>query len=265
MGRGARRTSAPVCPMGGGTWARLPLDDRWVAWHGSFPMTHWAPELTIASLRPFAEHRARGVLEARFDASTVDGILAGAWERYRALEPDIPSVPTLGAGVMVHLSAWIVGIYGALCAAGLDEAEAREETARVNWPIYQALASPASTLGGIGAKTPLDRARRTMRIFFHFPYGSPGYEVEEIDAGEDTFGFDIHRCPMAELFASQDLSALCQQACCDSRLPPGPVVGHTPRGRPDHLTRRRPLYLPLPPGRRRRRRGTELTRRSRPV
>lgn len=107
-------------------------------------MAHWIPELSVAALRPLAESSARRVLVERLDSAGVDAVLADAWERYRALEPEIPDQSTVGAGVMVHLSAWIMGIYRALVAAGLDEVEAREWTARVNWPIYQNRGARAS-------------------------------------------------------------------------------------------------------------------------
>jgi hypothetical protein len=182
-------------------------------------VTHWIPELSVTSLRPVAESSARRVLAERLDETTVDAVLSDAWARYRALEPEIPDEHTIGAGVMVHLSAWVIGIYRALVAAGLNEAEAREWTARANWPIYQEVAAPAWKLAGLGSTTPLERARRTMRLFFCFPYAAPGYAVEEVDAGDACFGFDVHRCAMADFFAAQGLEELCQKACCDLDFP----------------------------------------------
>lgn len=159
------------------------------------------------------------MLAERLDPSTVDAVIRDAWQRYRALEPEIPDEPTIGAGVMVHLSAWVIGIYRALVGAGLDEEEAREWTARANWPVYEKVAKPAWKLAALGAATPLDRARRTMRLFFRFPYGPPGYAVEEVDAGKECFGFDIRRCAMADFFIAQGLPELCQKACCDLDFP----------------------------------------------
>lgn len=182
-------------------------------------MTHWIPELSVASLRPFAEDATRCVLAERFEPDTLDAVIRDAWQRYQALEPEIPDEPTIGASVMVHLSAWVIGIYRSLVAAGLDEGAAREWTARANWPVYERVAAPASKLATLGAATPLDRARRTMRLFFRFPYAAPGYAVEEVDAGEACFGFDIHRCAMADFFIAQGLPELCQKACCDLDFP----------------------------------------------
>lgn len=182
-------------------------------------MAHFVPELSVASLRPIAESAARRVLLEHLEDPAVDAVLADAWVRYRALEPEIPDEPTLGASVMVHLSAWIIGIYRALVATGLHESDAREWTARAAWPIYQKVAAPAWKLAALGSATPLDRARRTMRLFFRFPYSPPGYVVEEVDAGHDCFGFDIRRCAMADFFVAQGLPDLCQQACCDLDFP----------------------------------------------
>jgi len=182
-------------------------------------MAHWLPELTVATLRPLAERAARRILSERLDEPTVETVVDRAWTSYRALEPEVPDEATVGAGVMVHLSAWIVGIYRALTSHGLSEAEARQWTARVAWPIYQKVARPAWTLAKLGAGTPVERARRTMNLFFRFPYASPGYEITPVDTEEGTFGFDVRRCAMADFFASQGLSQLCQEACCDLDFP----------------------------------------------
>ena len=133
--------------------------------------------------------------------------------RGRALSADNEN-PRLGTG-----GTWVIGIYRALVAAGLDEAEAREWTARANWHVYEKIAALAAKLAALGSAPPLDRAQRTMRLFFRFPYAAPGHAVEEVDAGKECFGFDIRRCAMADFLVAQGLPELCQQACRDLDFP----------------------------------------------
>lgn len=181
-------------------------------------MTHWIPGATVAALRGRAEQAVRRVLADELNAAALEAAVDGAWRRYRALESEIPDEPTVGAGVMVHLSAWVIGLFRALGPAGLAEEEAIEATARVR-PVYEEVARPAWKLAGLGSGTPVERARRTMKLFFRFPYASPGYAMEEVETEEGSFGFDVHRCAMADFFAAQGLSRLCQRACCDLDFP----------------------------------------------
>ena len=69
-----------------------------------------------------------------------------------------------------------------------------------------------------GAGT-LGRVKRALDLFMVFPYAAPGYDMAYVDEGPGVVGFDVWRCPAAELFEAHGLSALCKEAFCDLDYP----------------------------------------------
>lgn len=150
------------------------------------------------------------------DARSYRAAVRGEYDR---LARSIPREPTLGARCMVRLAAVTVASYRALQGAGHAPAEARALAARLNWRIYVKIAAPAWWVTRLVARDRLRRMKLAMDQFMRFPYASPGYEMAYVDAGAGTVGFDVQRCPAAELFAAQGLSPLCMEAFCDLDYP----------------------------------------------
>lgn len=182
-------------------------------------MSNNLARVVLRTVHPVAKSAARDVLRERLSPEQLDAVLSAAWRGYGVLAARLAPEPTVGAGVMALVSVWTISLYRSLRDAGLGEIEAREWTARCNLPAYLKLAAPMWKFAGIGATDRLDRMRRAMRLMFRFPYGSPGYDMAEVDAGADCVGFDVRRCAMAEVFLAEGLPELCQQACCDLDVP----------------------------------------------
>lgn len=139
--------------------------------------------------------------------------------QYRSLRPS-PTEPTLGAEVMVNLSALTMALYRELLGEGLTRADAREVTARSTWIVYRRLAQAGAGAPRLITRSPLRRVRLTMLGFIHlFPYRRPGYEIEiRPDAGR-SFSFDVARCPAADFFRAAGEAELCGRAWCDLDFP----------------------------------------------
>ncbi len=182
-------------------------------------MKHPIPELALGLLLPLLRSVTVRELSPSMGDELARELVNDAWRRYRDLEDQIPDEKTVGAGVMVHLSAFTVGIFQALQAHGLSEPEARARTAGVTWAVYKRICALPWAFTSPGARSPLGRVKRAMDLFMLFPYGSPGYEMAYVETGSEVVGFDVHRCPAAEFFAAQSLSALCKEAFCDLDYP----------------------------------------------
>jgi ubiquinone biosynthesis protein len=171
----------------------------------------------------FRTGRNRALQEAFGDVCDRDDLekLKAATERaYRQLASSIPREPTMGARVMVLLSALTVSLYRAAREQGFDHAEAVSRTAASNWVIYRGMTDAIWKPTRLLSSDPLARVHHAMWALMKiYPYRKPGYDMDFVDAGRDTVGFDVRRCPAAEFFASQGLSDLCKAAFCDLDYP----------------------------------------------
>ena len=173
----------------------------------------------IKLLRPMLAPAMRRVLQDRFSLGELEQVIQGMWRNYDDLAQDLPAEPTLGARIMVRLAAMTVGLHESLREAGLTEEEAGERTSQVTWLVYEKLTGPPWKLTALLAKRRIARVRRVMDWSMRFPYGPPGYQMQYVQAEENTVAFDVHRCPAADYFARQGLSELCVSAFCNLDYP----------------------------------------------
>lgn len=132
----------------------------------------------------------------------------------------IPKEYTLGARIMVRLAAATVGIYKTLINVGYKETEAEEYTSQITWLIYEKLTTPFWRLTAFIAHSNIDRVRKVMTFFIKwFPYKYPGYDMRDIQFKSNIFAFNVYRCPVAEYFASQELTKLCVSSFCNLDYP----------------------------------------------
>jgi len=59
-----------------------------------------------------------------------------------------------------------------------------------------------------------DKLRVATAAFRQFPFSSPSYLWEDVDAGPQTVAFNCLTCPVAEHFRANDLSTLCVNTWC---------------------------------------------------
>lgn len=161
----------------------------------------------------------RRTLGRQLDKSGRRALLDSVRRGYMRLSREIPHEPTVGARLMLRMSALTVASYQGLRELGWDERAAVDATTRVNWWLYEKIAAPAWWTTRLRSRDRLRRMKRAMDLFMRFPYAAPGYQMQYVDAGPRCVGFDVRRCPAAEYFAAQGLSSLCTQAFCDLDYP----------------------------------------------
>jgi ubiquinone biosynthesis protein len=165
------------------------------------------------------EADARAVLGATSLASTVDAVLAEAWDRYYEFEPSVPIERTLGAVFTTHLAALTLALYETLRRHGITAEESYRLIHNIGWRFYTQIGEPPLLLAGAFTRDPNKRLRLATDLFRLFPFGSPGYGWRDVPSAEDVVAFDCTRCPVAEFFAKHHASELCVQTWCNLDFP----------------------------------------------
>jgi ubiquinone biosynthesis protein len=175
-------------------------------------------EPEVDDVRQLVEPAARAVLASVYSEPETDRVLEEIWATYTALAHDLPAQETLGARVMVHLSAATVAAYNVL-AAGQSAAQATALIYAIAWRVYTKMGQVPWALAGLLGLPAHDRLRFATTVFRRFPFSAPSYRWQEIKAGPDTVAFNCLRCPVAEYFRSQGLSDLCVNTWCSLDYP----------------------------------------------
>lgn len=195
------------------------------------------------------------VLTDHYPDAQVKEILERTWMRYLDLEPSIPHQKTFGARFTVHAAAAIIALYEVLTATGQTKDGAAHLIYQIAWEVYTVMGDLPWFIGGTFTQDGLRRLKLATDAFRSFPFGSPAYLWQDVDAGDGVVAFDCLRCPVAEYFASHNLSELCVKTFCNLDFPlaeqwgaklerTGTLASGAPRC--DFRWRYRPL--PGPPG-----------------
>lgn len=170
-------------------------------------------------LSPILLPVVRRELAGRLDRASLRALIRDAFAGYDELRPQLPREATVGGRLMVSLAALTIGFYRALLQRGVSEEEGRELTARVTGRVYAQMARVPTVLSRVGARSRRDRLRRATDAFRRFPFGPPSYVMVDVAADPDVVAFDVHRCPVAEVFHAQELGTLCEHSWCNLDFP----------------------------------------------
>ena len=116
---------------------------------------------------------------------------------------------------MIHFAALTAELYRAILARGISQTEALSLTAGVTRRVYERMAAFPTFVSRLGGRSRRRRLRRATNAFRRFPFGPPAYEMTDVESDADVVAFDVHRCPVAEYFESQELNTLCLEAWCN--------------------------------------------------
>ncbi len=174
----------------------------------------------VALLRPLLRKAICTTLESKVGEHAARGVyadaMAGGGESFRAAAPEA----TVGGRVLVRLAALTAALFRGLVQRGLSDTEARELTAEITWHIYRSLNRWSWLATRLRSKDPLARVKAMMDLSFkRFPYSPPDYRMNYAQCDDQTVGFDVHRCPVAQYFKREGLSELCGATFCDLDFP----------------------------------------------
>ncbi len=174
------------------------------------PVLGWAARRALSGRTRSAQRPEAG----RFSRSDVNRVLGRLWRIYDEISPDIPREPTLGARMNVRLAAATVAGYRALVETGVEEREAADLIADIAWVVYEKWGALPKLLSRLLSRDPVRRLAIATSLFRRFPFGPPGYLIEDVPA-EGLLAFDVRRCPVGEYFRSRGLAQVCVATWCN--------------------------------------------------
>jgi len=157
-----------------------------------------------------------------------------AWHRYQALAPGLLPEPTAGSRMNVKLAALTISLFQVLLDAGIERAYAIELVADTTWRVYQQWGRIGQFLGRLLPRALVKpmrdeadlrrRVRKDGTVALNFPFNPPGYLATYVPT-KDAIGFDMIRCPVAQVFRAQGVADLCRASWCDLDYALGEMQG----------------------------------------
>lgn len=149
----------------------------------------------------------------------IEDVVAGVWERYYRLEPDIDIQPTFGAVFTTHAAALILALHQSLSDHGMSPQASYGVIHDIAWKVYTEMGEPPLLAAAAFTRDRRKRLKLATDLFRHFPFGSPSYEWRDVETTDGSVAFDCLKCPMAEFFARHGASELCVQTACKLDFP----------------------------------------------
>ena len=174
------------------------------------PVLNWAARRVLTGRRRSLQRPEAG----RFSGTDVDAVLRRLWRTYDELAPGIRDEPTLGARMNVRLACATVAAHRALAASGVEEREAADLIADIAWVVYERWGALPKLVARLASRDPGRRLAIATTLFRRFPFGPPGYVIEDV-AADGHVAFDVRRCPVGEYFLSQGLAEVCVATWCN--------------------------------------------------
>lgn len=167
------------------------------------------------ALKPFI----KDALTERGQPNFVEPFVDRLHAEYEALLPTVSTQESLGGELMVHLAALTAAMHRYLVSTGLSESESRELVYDIAWRAYTKMGQVPWLLGAKLGTDGMRRLRFALDAFLTFPFSSPAYEWQPVEAEENVVAFDMVKCPVAEYFRSQGLEKLCVDTWCNLDFP----------------------------------------------
>lgn len=162
-----------------------------------------------------ANKSARRVLSSYYEQKEIDTLIRTYWNEYIRLKQEIIKQPTLGGNLMVHLAAMSTAFYKELTVKGQNEETVTKVFYDIAWMVYKKMGSYSWLLAGCGKTNGDNRLLKATQLFRKFPFNSPSYKWQDVQAGRNIVGFDCVKCPVAEYFNPKGLiQILCRNLVC---------------------------------------------------
>ncbi len=194
------------------------------------PIIRWAARRALVGRNRDRNRSARG----RFTHGEVDHSIDQAWRRYQMLAPSLPPEPMVGSRMNVQLAALTISLFQVLLDARIERAYAIELVSDTTWQVYRQWGRigqfldrvlPRALVKPMRNDTDLQRrVRKDGTVVLNFPFNPPGYLANYVPT-KGAMGFDMIRCPVAQVFRAQGAADLCRASWCDLDYALGEMQG----------------------------------------
>jgi L-2-amino-thiazoline-4-carboxylic acid hydrolase-like protein len=175
--------------------------------------------LIILWFKNQAANAGKKVLSAYFSKGEINELLSVYWKRYLKLKTDVPTMPTIGGSVAIHLAAMSTAFYEELISRKISEQETTQIFYDIAWKVYKKMGKFSWWIAGIGNQESHSRLLKATQLFRAFPFNSPSYNWEDVQTNNKVVGFNCTKCPVAEYFQEKNMSKFCVNTWCKLDYP----------------------------------------------
>lgn len=138
-----------------------------------------------------------------------------AFDRFERQVAGLPGEPTIGSRQNVMLAALTLSLLEILEEAGVERGYAIELTGDTCWRFYRHWGRVTKTVTNLISSDPARRLRLSVNAFLTYPFGRPGYRLDDIPE-EDGRSLNMVRCSVADYLGARS-SRRPGSACATAR------------------------------------------------
>ncbi len=154
------------------------------------------------------------VLLKYFNRKYVTQILKTTTEQYQKEEPKLAKQASFGGTITIHLACYSVALFDSLLLVGKNKYESTEILYEICWDIYSQMGDLPITIAGVFSRDKHKKMELATQIFRTFPFSSPDYIWEDVDADKNTVAFNCKQCRVAEYFIENSIGDVCYSTWC---------------------------------------------------
>ncbi len=159
------------------------------------------------------------VLVTHFDEKVVNQIMSNTFKKYQLEEPKLPKQKSFGATITIHLACYSVALYNSLLSAGKNKEEATTILYDISWDVYTKMGDIPMLIASIFSTDKHKKMELTTQVFRTFPFSSPDYGWEDVEADNNTIAFNCTQCRVAEYFMKHNIGDVCYDTWCKLDFP----------------------------------------------
>lgn len=166
----------------------------------------------------FFTKATRNKLNDEFSKEEMEALIEDMWQRYNSLSPDLPEGISPTGKFLMETSGACLALFYTLVRRGIEEGEARNIVADVNWsfigggsPLRKGIIRLQHKLSRIVSSDPVKRLDWVLAPLWRFIFTMPPWEKKNLPADDGVLALDVIQCPWADYFRSvgqQELGAL---------------------------------------------------------
>lgn len=174
------------------------------------PVVKWAARRTLVGRNRCRDKPEQG----RFNRAEVDNLLDQVWCHFDRFGANVPREATVGSRMNMMLACMSLSFFRVLCAVGVERDYAIELFVDVAWRVYEKWGVVPRVVARLPTRDPVKQMRICVNLFLRFPFNPPGYLYTRLPTN-DGISFDMHRCPVADYFRSNNTADLCVGSWCN--------------------------------------------------
>lgn len=175
----------------------------------------------------------RNTLNGRFSKEQTEALSKDMWQGYDDLLPDLPDGMSATGKILMKTSGACLALFHTLVGDGIEEGEARQIIADVNWsfiggglPLRMGIIRLQYKLSRIVSSDPVKRLDWVLAPLWRFIFTNPPWEKRNLPSDNCVLALNVVQCPWADYFRSVGQQELGAVAFCGADLKLAEIWGY---------------------------------------